>query len=63
MERVDPADTGLTSGLQLVAQDEEFPFMASFWRDRFGYAVGNRLNGVAFEYGTGGTYTEPTAYA
>jgi hypothetical protein len=63
MERVDPADTGLTSGLQLVAQDEEFPFSASFWRDRFGYAVGNRLNGVAFEYGTGGTYTEPTAYA
>lgn len=60
MERVDPADTGLGAGLQLVARDVEFPFETSFWRDRFGYGVGNRLNGVAFELGTGGTYTAPT---
>jgi hypothetical protein len=60
MERVDPADTGLGSGLQLVTRDIEFPFETSFWRDRFGYGVGNRLNGVAFEFGTGGTYTDPT---
>jgi len=60
MERVDPADTGLGSGLQLVARDEEYPFETNFWRDRFGYGVGNRLNGVAFEFGTGGTYTDPT---
>lgn len=60
MERVDPADTGLGAGLQLVAKDMEFPWETSFWRDRFGYGVGNRLNGVAFELGTGGTYTAPT---
>lgn len=60
IERVDPADTGLGTGLQLVARDVEFPFTTSFWRDRFGYGVGNRLNGVAFELGTGGSYTVPT---
>lgn len=60
IERVDPADTGLGTGLQLVAKDMEFPFETSFWRDRFGYGVGNRLNGVAMELGTGGTYTDPT---
>lgn len=59
-ERVDPADTGLGTGLQLVARDVEFPFETSFWRDRFGYGVGNRLNGVVMELGTGGTYTDPT---
>lgn len=59
-ERTDPADTGLGSGLQLVAKDVEFPFTTSFWRDRFGYGVGNRLNGVAMEFGTGGTYDNPT---
>lgn len=61
--RVDPADTGLGQGLQLVSEDEEFPFMASFWRHRFGFGVGNRLNGVVMELGTGGTYTAPNTYA
>lgn len=61
--RVDPADTGLGQGLQLVATDEQFPFMASFWRNRFGIGTGNRLNGVVIEFGTGGTYTAPTTYA
>lgn len=60
MERTDPADTGLGTGLQLVARDIEFPWETSVWRDRFGYGTGNRLNGVAFELGTGGTYTVPT---
>lgn len=60
MERNDPADTGLGSGLQLVAKDMEFPWETSFWRDRFGYGTGNRLNGVVMEFGTGGTYTAPT---
>lgn len=63
MERIDPADTGLGAGLQLVARDIDFPFETSVWRDRFGYGVGNRLNGVAFELGTGGSYTVPTAFA
>ena len=62
-ERLDPADTGLGSGLQLVAKDIDFPFETSVWRDRFGFGAGNRLNGVAFEFGTGGSYTVPTAFA
>lgn len=61
--RVDPMDTGLGQGLQLVSQDEEFPFTASFWRHRFGFGVGNRLNGVVMEFGTGGTYSIPANYA
>lgn len=60
--RVDPASTGLGQGLQLVAQDEQFPFTRSTWRNRFGVGAANRLNGVVMELGTGGTYTIPTAY-
>ena len=63
IRRIDPADTGLGDGLQLVAQDQEFPFESSIWRHRFGIGTGDRLNGVVLEFGTGGTYTIPTAYA
>lgn len=63
MMRTDPPETGLGTGLQLVSKEVEFPFEGSFYRNRFGIGVGNRLNGVAFEFGTGGTYTIPTAYA
>jgi hypothetical protein len=63
VERVDPEDTGLGQGLQLVARDLEFPFESSVWRDRFGMGVGNRLNGVVYELANGGGYTIPTAYA
>lgn len=63
MQRVDPADTGLPRGLALVAKDEQFPFTSSYYSHRFGFGVGNRLNGVVMELGTGGTYTVPTAYA
>jgi hypothetical protein len=61
--RVDDPATGLGMGLQLVSRDQEFPFEASFWRHRFGFGVGNRLNGVVMEFGSGGTYTAPTDYA
>ena len=60
IQRVDPADTGLGEGLQLIAEDSESPFESSMWRHRFGFGCGNRLNGVAFELGVGGTYTVPT---
>lgn len=63
IERVDPESTGLGRGLQLVAEDEEYPLKGSHYRWRFGLAAGNRLNGVVMELGTGGTYTIPTAYA
>lgn len=49
--------------LELVAEQDEFPLRESFWRFREGYGVGNRLNGVVMELGTGGSYTTPTAYA
>ena len=63
MRRVDPADTGLGQGLQLVAQEEEFPFQSSVWRHRFGFGAGNRLNGVVMELGTGGSYSIPSGYS
>jgi len=62
MRRIDPEDTGLPLGLNLVGQDEVFPFVDSFWRNRFGFGVGNRLNGVVMELGNGGGYTVPTGY-
>lgn len=62
MRRIDPADTGLGDGLQLVAKETQYPFEASFWRHRFGFGAGNRLNGVVMEFGTGGTYSIPTLY-
>jgi len=62
IRRVDPADMEIPDGLNLVARDEEFPFLGSFWRHRFGLGVGNRLNGVVVENGSGGTYSIPTAY-
>lgn len=61
--RTDPADTGLGAGLQLVTEDEDYPFRVSHYRHRFGVGCGNRLNGAVMELGTGGTYTIPTAYA
>lgn len=61
--RVDPAATGLGTGLQLVAEDMNFPFETAYWSHRFGFGVANRLNGVVMELGTGGSYTVPTVYA
>lgn len=63
MERVDVADTGLPVGLTLVATDEIYPLSKSTWRWRFGLGVQNRLNGLALEVASGGTYTIPTDYA
>ena len=66
LRRIDPAATGLGDGLQLVAQPQfadTFPFRESFWRHRFGYGVGNRLNGHATQLVASTSYTTPTAYA
>jgi len=63
VQRIDPADTNLGQGLQLVATDTSFPFTGSFWRDRFGLGCGNRLNGVVMELGVGGTYSIPSGYS
>ena len=61
-KRVDPADTGLGRGLQLVVNEEIFPHQVAIYRHRLGFGVANRLNGVIMELGTGGTYTIPTIY-
>lgn len=61
--RVDPPDTGLGVGLQLVSTDTDYPLQYAHYRHRFGFGVGNRLNGVVLELGTGGSYTVPSVYA
>jgi len=65
MMRVDPAEVGLGKGLQLVAKTAEHPMESSHFEHRFGFAVGNRLNGAILEITTGaaGTYEPPAAYA
>lgn len=63
IRRVDPADTGLGDGLQLVSQETEYPFSDSVWRHRFGLGVGNRLNAVCMELAASGAWNDPTAYA
>jgi hypothetical protein len=63
LQRVDPAETGLTSGLQLVAEDERYPFQGAQWSDRFGLGVGNRLNGVVMQLKASGSYDIPAQFA
>jgi hypothetical protein len=60
--RVDPADTGLGVGLNLIMETDDFPNSAQYWENRYGFGAGNRLNLVVMELGSGGTYTIPTAY-
>ncbi len=60
--RVDPADTGLPRGLQLVQTDRQFPLIGSHYRHRFGLGTANRLNGVAQYLVVSTSYTIPTAY-
>lgn len=62
MQRVDPAATGLAQGLQLVSRDAAYPFEAAHYRHRFGFGVGNRLNGVVMQLKASGTYDIPAAY-
>lgn len=57
--RVDPTQVGLGIGLQLVAVNEEYPFLGSYWRNRFGLGVANRLNGVWMQL-IDGSYSAPT---
>lgn len=62
VKRVDPADTGLPRGLTLVGESDEHPFDRAHWRNRYGVAVGNRLNGVVMQFKASGTYDTPSAY-
>ena len=61
--RVDPADTGLVSGLHLVTTNDQYPFISAHYENRFGFGCGNRLSAAVLEISGGGaTYTPPTAY-
>jgi hypothetical protein len=61
--RVDPAFTQIPRGLHLAATDDQFPFQESFWRNRYGFGAGNRLNGVVQKFAASGAYSVPSAYA
>jgi hypothetical protein len=61
--RVDPADTGLPSGLTLVSQSFDMPMNEWYWDHRFGVAVGNRLNGVVMQLKASGSYDIPSDFA
>jgi hypothetical protein len=66
IRRVDPPETGLGEGLQMIVEDVASPIWKSSWRDRFGYGVGNRLNGVVMDLTASGganTYTIPSIYS
>jgi hypothetical protein len=63
VERIDPADTGLGSGLQLVAKDMDVIFETAFWRHRYGLGVRNRLNGYVLQLVASTSYTAPAIYA
>jgi hypothetical protein len=61
-ERVDPAYTGLGTGLQLVNQSVDHPFEQWVYEHRFGFGAANRLNGVVMYLDSGESYTIPTSY-
>jgi hypothetical protein len=50
-------------GFRLESEDEHHPLYRRQYRDRFGYAAGNRLNGVVMFLDSGASYTVPTIYA
>lgn len=61
--RVDPVDTGLGRGLQLVATDTNHPMQRASYEHRFGLGCGNRLSAAVMEISGGdATYAAPTAY-
>lgn len=62
-ERIDPAETGLGSGLQLVAKETDFPILYNIWRLRFGIGTSNRLNGYVLHITNSTSYTIPNVYA
>jgi len=64
MRRVDPADTGLGRGLQLVATDVNHPMQRASYENRYGLGCGNRLSAACiYINGANGGYSPPSAYA
>lgn len=64
LRRVDPAFTGLPRGLTLISRsgDDSLPFEVYSWSHRYGYGVGNRLNGYVQQLVASTDYTTPTIY-
>lgn len=63
LERIDPADTGLATGLQMVSKFEEHPLQSSHFEHRYGFGVGNRLGACVMEISEGADYGIPAGYA
>lgn len=64
VERVDPATTGLPSGLHLVEQGViQIPHVLNQWRYRFGIGTRERLNGIVTFIDGGSSYTIPSDYS
>jgi hypothetical protein len=61
-QRKDPVSTGIPTGLQMVTKDMTHPWMNNRWRNRIGFGVGNRLNGVAVALNGTSSYSVPTIY-
>lgn len=59
--RQDPNDVALPKGLQLVATSDRYPMRDSHWEHRYGFGVGNRLNGVLLHLNAS-TFAIPTGY-
>lgn len=60
LRRIDLPETGLRPGLQLVSGSDLAPLETAIWRNRFGFGVANRLNGVVQQYKASGNYDIPT---
>jgi len=61
--RVDPADTGLGTGLQLVSTDRIHPLQGANYEHRFGLGCVNRLAAATMLIDESSVYTPPAAYA
>lgn len=49
-------------GFRVEAEETHNPFYGRMWRERFGYAVANRLSMVVTQFKASGTYTTPTIF-
>jgi hypothetical protein len=58
-----PPDTGLLPGLTMWSQTVGQPFQTGRWRNRMGFAVGNRLGAMVVYLNGSGTYAVPSAYS
>jgi hypothetical protein len=64
IQRIDKAESGLGTGLQLVSQNDDYPLSDAQYRHRFGFGVGNRLNGAIMDLSNADSdYDVPSAYA